>query len=206
MAITYAQLVDAVQDTTENYEATFVANIPGFVRQAEQRVYASGYHPVTRQRIEDACTVGSPYIYTPPGFLTMYSVLIGQAGIMEYALQKDVSFIREAFPNVALGGQPKYYAMLDTDTVLLGPVPDAIYDVEMHYLGYPESIVDTGTSWLGDNFEHVLQYGALLNAYVFMKGEEDVLKMYQERYESALGQMKNIAKLGQSDEYRAGTR
>lgn len=208
MALSYAQLVDAVQGTAENYEATFVANIPMFVRQAEERIYNAVQIPSLRRNQVGFFSQNNEYLTMPDDFLAVYSMAVVQpTGGFAYLLNKDVSFIREAYANDAVTGVPKHYAIFDDESFIVGPTPNDDYQVELHYYYYPPSIVDAGTSWLGENFEHVLLYGALINAYVFMKGEEDVLKMYQERYGEALKQLERLGSgLNRRDEYRSGAK
>lgn len=204
MALTYAQLVTAITETTENYEDTFYLNIPTFIRQAEQRIYIDAEIPATRRSANSTCSASNPYVSVPSGFLSPLSIALVQSNVYTFLLNKDPTFIREAFPNSTTTGTPQFYSLMDETRFILGPTPSANYSLEIQYMGFPNSIVDTGTSWLGNNFETVLLYGALINAYIFMKGEADVLKMYQERYGEAILQMKKVAQQAYADEYRNG--
>lgn len=204
MALTYAQLVTAITETTENLEDTFYLNIPTFIRQAEQRIYIDAQIPATRKSANVACAANSAYVSVPAGFLSPLGIALVQANVYSFLLNKDPTFIREAFPSSTTTGTPQYYALVDETRFLLGPTPSSNFSLEVTYMGFPSSIVDTGTSWLGNNFETVLLYGALINAYVFMKGEPDVLKMYQERYAEAVAQTKKIVSQAHFDEYRQG--
>lgn len=209
----YSELSTAIQDYTENYETSFVASIPTFVEQAEQRIYNSIQFPSLRKSVTGTVTVGNKYLNCPTDFLSSYSVaVIDGSGNYEYLLDKDANFIRQAYPNPADTGLPKYYAIFGPQsgdqrelTFIVGPTPDANYAVEMHYFYYPESIVTAGTSWLGDNFDSVLLYGSLVEAYTFMKGEADLLSLYNTKYNEALQLAKRLGDgLERQDAYRSG--
>jgi hypothetical protein len=209
----YSELSTAIQDYTENYEASFVANIPTFVEQAEQRIYNSVQFPSLRKNVTGNVTISNPFLNCPNDFLAAHSLAVVDAdGNFEYLLNKDVNFIRQAYPKVTDAGLPKYYAIYGPQsgdakelTFVVGPTPDANYDVVMHYFYYPESIVTAGTSWLGDNFDTVLLYGALVEAYTFMKGEADLLTLYNTKYNEALMLAKRLGDgLERQDSYRSG--
>ena len=209
----YSELSTAIQDYTENYETSFVDSIPTFVEQAEQRIYNSIQFPSLRKSVSGSVTVGNKYLNCPNDFLSSYSIaVIDGSGNYEYLLNKDTNFIRQAYPNPADTGLPKYYAIFGPQsgdprelTFILGPTPDANYQVEMHYFYYPESIVTAGTSWLGDNFDSVLLYGSLVEAYTFMKGEADLLSLYNTKYNEALQLAKRLGDgLERQDAYRSG--
>ncbi len=178
-----------------------------FIRQAETRIYNSVQLPVQRKNVTGTTSLGNKYLSLPADWLSNYSIAVitPVTGEYEYLLNKDVNFIREAFPFPAVSGKPRYYAIFDQNTYILGPTPDASYTMEMHYNAYPASIVDIGTSWLGDNFDTVLLYGSLVEAYIFLKGEADVLQMYQGNYSAALAQLKRLSDgLDRQDAYRSG--
>ena len=209
----YSELSTAIQDYTENYETSFVNSIPTFVEQAEQRIYNSVQFPSLRKNVTGTATVGNKYLNCPNDFLSSYSIaVIDGSGNYEYLLNKDTNFIRQAYPNPADAGLPKYYAIFGPQsgdprelTFILGPTPDANYQVEMHYFYYPQSIVTAGTSWLGDNFDTVLLYGSLVEAYTFMKGEADLLTLYNTKYNEALQLAKRLGDgLERQDAYRSG--
>ena len=302
----YTELSAAIQEYTQNYETDFVANIPVFIEQAELRIYNTVQFPSLRKNVTGFTTLGNKYLSCPLDFLAPYSMAVISGDEYTYLLNKDVNFIREAYPSTAAAyrGLPKYYALFGPATTntnpavitneltfLLGPTPDAMYDVELHYYYYPESIVQspvltvgtitggsgytngtyfnvaltggsgssaaatvtvsggavtavtltrggslytvgntlsaasstiggagsgfsvpvatvgnsTGTSWLGDNFDTVLLYGALMEAYTFMKGEPDILANYTQRYMEALGQAKRLGDgMERGDAYRDG--
>ena len=200
----YAQLSAAIQAYTENPSADFVAEIPTFVKQAEQRIYNSVQFPSLRKNVTGSTTGNNKYLACPLDFLAVYSMaVVDGTGAYEYLLNKDVSYIRQAFPNPSQTGLPTHYAYFDEDSYILGPTPDANYAVELHYFYYPQSIVEAGTSWLGDNFDSVLLYGTLLEAYTFMKGEQDVMAEYQKRYDEAMAMLKQLGEgKNRQDMYR----
>lgn len=302
----YAELSAAIQEYTQNYETDFVANIPTFVEQAEQRIYNTVQFPSIRKNVTGFTTSGNKYLSCPLDFLAVYSMAVVSGTDYTYLLNKDVNFIREAYPSTASAnnGLPKYYALFGPATTntnpavitneltfLLGPTPDALYTVELHYYYYPESIVQSpvatlgaitagsgytngtyfnvpltggsgtgalatvtvaggvvtavtvtkggafytvgntlsaaastvggsgtgfsvpvatvgnanGTSWLGDNFDSVLLYGSLFEAYTFMKGEADMITLYGQRYQEALALAKRLGDgMERGDAYRDG--
>jgi hypothetical protein len=181
--------------------------IDTFIQQAEQRIYNTIQFPAIRKNVTGTTTSGNKYLEQPSDFLWVYSIAVidPETGIYEYMLNKDVNYIREAFPYPATTGKPTHYAYFDSNTFILGPTPNAAYQVELHYGYYPESIVTAGTTWLGDNMDSLLLYGALLEAYTFMKGEQDVIVMYQKRYDEAFLMAKQLGdgRLRQ-DAYRDG--
>jgi len=216
----YTQLSDAIQAYTQNYEQDFVSNIPVFVKQAEQRIYNSVQFPSLRKNVTGLTTANNKYLSCPSDFLAAYSMAVISSGSYEYLLNKDVNFIRQAYPSPTDTSTPKYYALFgptttnstppaitDELTFILGPTPDAAYDVELHYYYYPESITVAadGQTWLGDNFDTVLLYGSLVEAYTFMKGEQDMLALYDGKYKEALALAKRLGDgLERSDAYRSG--
>ena len=211
--MTYTELVTAIQDYLENSETTFVAQIPTFVKQAEKRIYNSVQFPALRKNVTGNMTAGNKYLACPDDFLAPYSLaVIDGTGVYAYVLNKDVNFIREAYPTPTATGQPKYYALFGPRsssvaelTFLLGPTPDSSYNVELHYFFYPESIVTAGNTWLGDNYDPVLLYGSLVEAYIFMKGESDLLAFYKSKYDDAIAQAKRLGDgMERSDAYRSG--
>jgi hypothetical protein len=215
----YAELSAAIQNYAENTEANFVAEIPVFVQQAEQRIYNSVQFPSIRKNVMGFTTMGNKYLSAPSDFLASYSLaVVDDLGNYEYLLNKDVNFIRQAYPSPNDQAIPKYYALFGPTTVnntdptitnelsfILGPTPDAEYEVELHYYYYPESIVTAGTSWLGDNFDTVLLYGSLLEAYTYMKGEQDMMSLYNQKYMEALALAKRLGDgMERQDAYRSG--
>jgi hypothetical protein len=219
----YAALSAAIQDYTQNYETEFVANIPVFVKQAEQRIYNTVQFPSLRKNVTGSTSTNNKYLACPGDFLAAYSMAVVtgvtggniNTGSYEYLLNKDVNFIRQAYPTPNDSGVPKYYALFgptvsgttisDELSFILGPTPDGVYYVELHYYYYPESIVTASTSWLGDNFDSVLLYGSLVEAYTFLKGEADLMALYDGKYKEALMLAKRLGDgLERSDAYRSG--
>jgi hypothetical protein len=201
----YAQLVAEIQSYVENQFET--ADIDTFIRQTEQRVYNQIQLPALRKNVIGVTTAANKYLACPSDWLATYSVALTDpiTGGYEYLLNKDVNFIREAFPFPLVSGKPTHYAQFDQNTFRLGPTPDDNYVVELHYFYYPESIVDAGSTWLGDNFDSVLLYGALLEAYTYMKGEQDVMAAYQKRYDDAMAMLKMLGDgKNRTDAYRDG--
>jgi len=210
----YTELSSAIQAYTENTETNFVAEIPVFVQQAEQRIYNSVQFPSIRKNVTGTTTINNKYLQCPTDFLATYSLaVIDAAGAYEYLLNKDVNFIRQAYPTPADTGTPKYYALFGPRsdnaaelTFILGPTPDAAYSSELHYYFYPPSItVSPYTSWLGDNFDTVLLYASLVEAYTYMKGETDMMALYNGKYQEALALAKRLGDgLERGDAYRDG--
>lgn len=203
----YSQLASLIQEYCENTETSFVANIPEFVQLAENRIYNSVQFPAIRRNQIGTLTPNNKYLRLPGDWLATFSlaVITPVNGIQTYMLDKDVNFIRECYPNPTTVGVPKYYAIFDKQTLILGPTPDSNYQVEMHYYFYPPSIVTTGTSWLGDKFETLLLYGALREAYTYMKGEQDMIQNYESKYQEALAQLTRLGDgLNRRDSYRDG--
>jgi len=209
----YTDLSDAIQAYTENTEANFIAEIPVFVQQAEQRIYNTVQFPSLRKNVTGATTTNNKYLACPQDFLAVYSMaIIDGTGAYEYLLNKDVNFIRQAYPQPTDTALPRYYALFGAQSndpnelsFILGPTPDASYGVELHYYYYPQSIVTAGTSWLGDNFDSVLLYGSLVEAYTYMKGEQDMMALYNGKYQEALGLAKRLGDgMERQDAYRSG--
>ena len=204
--MTYAELTAAIKDYTNNTETAFVAAIPTFVKQAEQRIYRSVNLPVNRKNVAGTMTDGNQYLTMPTDFLLPLSLSITSSSNQIFLLNKDSNFVRSTYPNVSTKGTPKYYATFANDTFIIGPTPDANYVTELHYYYQPASIVDTSPSWLGTNADTVLLYGSLVEAYTYMKGDPDMMQLYQQRYQEALDLLKMQAEGRMTgDEYRDGT-
>jgi hypothetical protein len=215
----YTELTTAIQDYTEN---TFSpSQLATFVQQAEERIFNTVQFPSLRKNVTGTTTVNNKYLSSPSDFLSVYSLaVIDATGRYEYLLNKDVNFIRQAYPSPTSTGIPKYYALFGPTTTndpqpvitdelsfILGPTPNAAYNVELHYFYFPQSISEapSGRSWLGDNYSPVLLYGALVEANTFMKGEQDMTAMYEAKYKEALAQAKRLGDgLQREDAYRSG--
>jgi hypothetical protein len=210
--MTYSELVIAVSDYCENTFPTVDINI--MIKQAEQRIYNSVQISNLRKNVTGTVTSGNKYLSAPDDFLSTYSLAVYPAagGDYLYLLNKDVNFIRDAYPNPADTGKPKHYAIFGPQsadvkelTFILGPTPDVTYNAELHYYYYPESIVTAGQTWLGDNFDSALLNGTMLEAIAYMKGEVDLVTLYKDRYESAIFLLKNLGDGKQRmDAYRDG--
>ena len=211
----YAQLVVAVSDYTENTFQTTDMNT--FINQAEQRIYNTIQFPSLRRNVTGVTSPANKYLACPSDFLSTYSLAVIEnyntvTANYTYLLNKDVNFIRQAYPNPTDTALPKYYALFGPQSdnraelaFILGPTPDAVYTMELHYFYYPESIVTAGTTWLGDNFDTVLLYGTLVEAYTFMKGEQDMMALYDGKYKEALALAKRLGDgLERGDAYRDG--
>ena len=227
--MTYTELVAAIQSYTENqFPTTYLADgstvssttqINLLIEQAEQRIYNSVQFPSLRKNVTGTMTLGNKYLSAPSDFLAVYSMaVIDATGAYEYLLNKDVNFIRQAYPKPTDTSIPKYYALFGPTTTnaatpvitnelsfILGPTPDAAYSVELHFYYYPESITTAGTTWLGDNFDSVLLYGSLVEAYTYMKGETDLIALYDGKYKEALALAKRLGDgMERQDAYRSG--
>lgn len=208
----YVELEDAIKQYLETEEPTFVSYIPTFVRQAEQRIYRAVLIPEFRKNATANMTAGNRYLARPTDFISVLSVAVIDAfGRYTYLLDKDMNFMREAYPDPSITGTPKYYGQFvgegpesPTGAFLLGPTPDADYVVELQYYYDPPSIVDTGTSWLGDNASGALLYGSILEAYTFLKGDVDLMTMYKARYDEALANLGLVDVRSKRDSYRDG--
>jgi hypothetical protein len=200
----YTELTTNIEDVCEN---TFTADqLAMFTQQAEQLIYNAVQIPALRKNSTGSLTTSNQYLAIPSDFLYPYSLaVVDDNGDYHYLINKDTNFIREAYPSASSTGLPKHYAIFDDTAFLVGPTPDDNYVVEVHYGYYPESIVTAGTTWLGDEFDSALLNGALVEAIRFMKGEQDMVKMYEDMYARSLKLLKNLGdgKLRQ-DTYRSG--
>jgi hypothetical protein len=231
--MTYTELVAAIQSYTENqFPATYLAGgatvssttqINTLIEQAEQRIYNSVQFPSIRKNQYSLITANNKYVSLPDDFLAVYSLALVtgvtggnlDTGTFEYLLNKDANFIRQAYPTPNSTGEPKYYALFGPTivssaitnelSIILGPTPDAAYYVELHYYYMPESITTAGQTWLGDNFDTVLLYGSLVEAYTYMKGEADIIGLYDTKYKEALALAKRLGDgMERTDSYRTG--
>jgi hypothetical protein len=210
----YTQLTAAIKGYAENDfpdtvgSFTSADQIATFVKIAEQRIYNMVQLPAIRKNVTGNTTTGNKYLACPSDWLATFSLaVINSNNEYKYLLNKDVNFIRAAYPDTdsAFYGEPEYYAQFDQNTFILGPTPNANYAVELHYFYYPTSIVTAGTSWLGDNFDSVLLYGALLEAASFMKSDPDTIAFYKQRYDDAMAELKQLGDgKNRQDAYRSG--
>jgi hypothetical protein len=194
MSFTYAQLVDAIHGYLQvDSNGISTADMDTIIRQAEQRIYYDVQIPVLKKNVTGTLENGNRYLATPTDYLATYSIAVNNNGVYEYLLPKEVAFIREAYPTVATTGVPRYYALFDNDTIILGPTPNANYEVELHYFYEPQSIVDAQSgTWISENAENALLYGCLFEAYTYLKGEPDLISLYAGRYKEALESLKII--------------
>ena len=200
----YTELKDNMTDICETSFTD--AQLAMFTEQAEQKIYNTVQIPALRRNVTSTFTSGNQYLATPSDFLYVYSVAVVDGdGDYHFLLNKDVNFIREAYPSSSGTGLPKHYANFDDDFFIVGPTPDSTYTVELHYGYYPESIVTAGTTWLGDEFDSALLNGALIEAARFMKAEPDIIQNYEKLYVQAIGLLKMLGdgKL-REDTYRSG--
>ena len=204
--MTYAELKSLIQNYLENTETTFVSDLPKIIEQAEVRILKTVKLPVFRKNVEGSVTSGNKYLNTPSDFLNNYSLSITNSSNQEFLLFKDVNFIREAYPNASTTGVPKHYALFDNTTFILGPTPNATFVAELHYFYKPTSITagaESGTTWLSTNAENALLYGAILESYVYMKGDLNLMQVYEKRYDQALARLKTLGEAENTvDSYR----
>jgi len=226
----YTSLYNTIQTYTENqFPDVYLASgstvsattqINMFITQAEQRIYNMIQFPSIRKNVTGVTTSSNKYLSCPGDFLAVYSMAVETTDGQEFLLNKDVNFIRQAYPKATDTATPKYYALFGPTTTsgsspvvtnelsfILGPTPDAIYNIELHYYYYPESITtaSSGQTWLGDNFDSVLLYGSLVEAYTFMKGEQDIISLYDTKFKEALALAKRLGDgMERQDAYRSG--
>ena len=200
----YSELTQRVQDYLETTETTLVSNIPNFVKLAEERIFREVYVPELRKNADGSFTANNRYLKKPTDWLSGISLSVNDGTNQNMMQMKDVSFIYEAYPQDSTG-VPKYYSHFDEDYFLIGPKPDSSYAAKIHYYYDPPSIVDSSTSWLGDNAESALMYATIVEAYLFEKGDNDMMNAYEARYQAAL---RNLSDLGmvriRREEYREG--
>jgi len=209
--MTYNELVTAVQSYTENTFPTVDMN--RMIEQAEQKIYNAVQLPSLRKNVTGTCTINNKYLSCPNDYLSSFSLaVIDATGTYSYLLNKDVNFIREAYPAPTDTGLPLYYGLFGPQytypaelSFILGPTPDSDYNMELHYFFYPESIVTASQTWLGDNFDTALLNGVLMEAITYMKGEPDMLALYQGRYQEAMMLLKQLGDAKEKgDSYRDG--
>ena len=208
MSFTYAQLKTAIQDYTENTETTFVNSLDIFIKNTEERILKIAQLEVFRKNQSGNMAANNQYLALPSDYLAPYSLSFTSGGNKEFVLFKDVNFVQSFNPNNSTSGAPRYYAQFDIDNFILGPTPDAAYDVELHYFYRPASLTagaEDGTTWLSTNASVSMLYGSLIEAYTFMKGEADLVQNYTQRFTEALSRVKNFGESQEvTDAYRTG--
>jgi hypothetical protein len=204
MAWTYITLVQAIKDFTEYNETSFVSNINRFIENCEERILYSVDLDVFRRNVTGSASIGNQYVAVPSDFRAPFAMNITSAGSKVFLLNKDVEYLQEYNPTGATG-IPKYYSIFDVDNFILSPVPNTNFPLELHYYYKPQSIVTAGTTWIGDNAEQALLYGSLFEAYTYMKGEPEILNLYNQRFAEALTRLKNYGEGRENvDAYRDG--
>jgi hypothetical protein len=208
MSYTYAQLKTAIQDYTENTETSFVTNLPTFIKNAEQRIFKLVDLEVFRKNATSTLSQNDPYLSVPTDYLASFSFSVTSSNVKTFLLQKDVNYLQEYTPNPATTGLPKYYAFFDIDNFIVAPTPDSNYAVELHYYYKPTSLTagsDSGNTWLSENAPNAMLYGSLVEAYTYMKGEQDLMVVYEKQFQEALSRIKDLAEAREnSDAYRRG--
>jgi hypothetical protein len=208
MSFTFAQLKTAIQDFAENTETSFVTNLPVFIRAAEERIFKLVDLENFRKNVSASMTTSNRFLQAPTDFLASFSLSIEVSSSKKFLLQKDVNFLQEYWPNSSLTGEPEFYALFDDSNFLIAPTPDSGYSVELHYYYRPASLTagaESGTTFLSINAPNAILFGSLVEAYIYMKGEQDVLSMYEKRFEEALMRLKDLAEARENnDAYRKG--
>jgi hypothetical protein len=207
MSLNYSQLVSAIQDYLQYNDPVFVSNIDLIIRQSEDRIYQSVQAPVNRKNATSVLTSGNPYVGAPSDMLSVASFAVISASSYTFMLPREVSFIREAYPYPGTTGAPKVYAFFNQTSFIVGPTPDTTYSVELNYHAKPESITTAGVSWIGNNFESILLSACILEAYIFLKGDADLIQLYDNRYKEALSTFQLLGEgLDERDSFRDGTK
>lgn len=208
MSFTYGELKTAIQDFSENTETSFVTNLPVFIRSAEDRIFTLVDLELFRKNVTSTLTIGDSYLTVPSDYLASFSLQITTAGSKAFLEFKDVNFVQQYAIDTNANGTPKYYGVFDVDNFILSPTPDAAYTVELHYYYRPASITagaDSGTTWLSTNAPNTLLYGSLVEAYTYMKGEADMMQLYEQRFAQEIQRLKDLAEAREnSDAYRRG--
>jgi len=209
VSYTYAQLKQAIQDYCENDETTFVNNLPIFIKNAEERILKGVQLTVFRKNVSGSMTTGNKYLAVPSDFLAPFSLAVTDSnGDKHFVEFKDVGLVQTFNPDGSDTGRPKYYSLFDIGFFLLGPTPDQDYSSELHYFYRPVSLTagsDSGTTWLSENATVSMLYGSLVEAYTFMKGEADMMNLYNQLYVQSLGSLKQFGESKEvMDDYRSG--
>ena len=206
MALTYSTLVQAIKDYTDYEETVFVSQIDRFIKNAEQRILLDVQLPVFRRNQQGTLNADNKYLALPNDFLAPFSLSVVSSNTYDFLLNKDVNFIQESYPDTTEKGKPKFYAIFDDTNLIVAPMPDAAYTMEFHYFYAPDGLSATNTStWLSSNAYDSLLYAALAEAYIFMKGDTELLSYYQGRYQETLPRLKNLGEgRDRKDVYRSG--
>lgn len=208
MSFTYAQLKQAIQDYTENNESSFVSNLPLFIRAAEERILKTIQLSLFRKNVSASATSGNKYLACPSDFLAPLSLSYTSSGVQTFIDYKDVSYIQEVNPNPSTTGTPKYYGQFDVDNFILAPTPSSSFAVELHYFYRPASLTagaEGGTTWLSENATLSMLYGSLVEAYIYMKGEQDMMALYDKRFNESMLGLKLLGEAKEvTDEFRTG--
>ena len=206
MALTYSTLVQAIKDYTDYEETVFVSQIDRFIKNAEQRILLDVQLPVFRRTQQGTLNADNKYLALPNDFLAPFSLSVVSSNTYDFLLNKDVNFIQESYPDTTEKGKPKFYAIFDDTNLIVAPMPDAAYTMEFHYFYAPDGLSATNTStWLSSNAYDSLLYAALVGAYIFMKGDTELLSYYQGRYQETLPRLKNLGEgRDRKDVYRSG--
>lgn len=208
MSFTYAQLKTAIQDFTEYEESSFVTNLPVFIRAAEDRLFALVDLELFRKNATSALTSSDPYLSVPTDYLAPFSLRITTSGSEDFLLLKDANFVQQYSVDYGSNAKPKYYSIFDVDNFIVGPTPDSNYAVELHYYYRPASLTagaESGMTWLSENAPNALLYGSLVEAYTYMKGEPDLMQLYEQRFAQEVQRLKDLAEAREnSDAYRRG--
>ena len=207
MTMTYGELKTAVQDFVQSTETSFVNNLPLFIRLAEERIMKNVRLNLFQKNASGSTTAGNKYVAAPSDFLAPISLSLTIAGKQTFLLLKNADFVQEYIRD-STSGEPVYFGQYDVDNLILAPIPDSAYALEMHYLYRPNSLTvggDSGTTWLSENAEVALLYGTLVEAYTYLKGDQDLMVLYSQRFAEALQRLKNLGEgLETTDEYRTG--
>ena len=208
MSFTFATLKTAIQDYTDNSETTFVNNLSIFIKQSEERILKNVQLSLFRKNSTGSATSSNKYLAMPSDFLAPFSLSVLSSSAHEFLEFKDVNFIQTFTPNPATTGTPRYYAIFDISNFILAPTPDEAYTAELHYYYRPASLTagsDSGTTWLSENAPNAMLYGSLVEAYTFMKGEPDMLALYNQRFTEAILALKNFGEAKEvTDDYTTG--
>lgn len=208
MSFTFAQLKTAIQDYSDNTETSFVSHLSDFIKAAEERVFKLVDLEVFRKNVTSALTQNDKFLRVPADYLNSFSLQITTSGSENVLELKDINFLQEAFPTSASSGLPRYYGIFDINNFLIAPTPNSNYAVELHYYYRPASLTagaDSGTTWLSTNAPFALLYGSLVEAYIFMKGESDMLQQYEKRFVDQLTRLKDFGEARENeDAYKLG--